>query len=96
MPPPMAPPDSICIIMKPGNTSAMPASASRPRRDTYHVSISPTAACASITSTFGQAMRSRVGTIRPWSKRSVRGLIVCPAMVWAAMVWAVAVWAAMV
>ena len=33
MPPPIAPADSICIIMKPGNTSAMPASASVPRRD---------------------------------------------------------------
>ncbi len=30
MPPPIAPADSICIIMKPGNTSAMPASASSP------------------------------------------------------------------
>jgi hypothetical protein len=31
IPPPMAPADSICIIMKPGNTRAMPANASVPR-----------------------------------------------------------------
>ena len=41
MPPPIAPAESICIIMKPGKTSAMPASASVPRRETHQVSISP-------------------------------------------------------
>ena len=74
MPPPIAPADSICIIMKPGNTSAMPASASVPRRETNQVSISPVEACASITSTFGHARRSSVGTIGPCSSAWVRGL----------------------
>ncbi len=41
----------------------MPASASVPRCDTHQVSISPVEACASITSTFGHAMRSSVGRI---------------------------------
>jgi hypothetical protein len=56
MPPPIAPADSICIIMKPGNTNAMPVNASRPSRETNQVSINPVEACASMTSTFGQAM----------------------------------------
>ena len=71
----MAPADSICIIMKPGNTSAMPASASVPRRDTHQVSIRPVEACATITRMFGQAMPSRVGRIGPCSSRQVRGSI---------------------
>ena len=71
----MAPADSICIIMKPGNTSAMPASASVPRCETHQVSIRPVEACASITRMFGQASRSRVGRIAPCSSRRVRGLI---------------------
>ena len=41
MPPPMAPPETICINMTTGNTSAMPASASVPRWETHQVSISP-------------------------------------------------------
>ena len=72
----MAPADSICISMKPGNTSAMPASASVPRCDTHQVSIRPVEACASITRMFGQASRSRVGRIGPCSSRRVRGLMV--------------------
>ena len=68
-------PESICIIMKRGNTSAIPANASRPRRDTHHVSINPVEACASITMTFGHAMRNRIGTIGPCSSRLVRGFI---------------------
>ena len=75
MPPPMAPPESICIIMKPGNTSAMPASASVPRCETHQVSISPVEACTSMTRMFGQARRSKVGTIGPRSSSSVRGLM---------------------
>ena len=75
MPPPTAPAESICIIMKPGNTSAMPASASVPSRDTNHVSINPVEACTSITRMFGQARRSKVGTMRPSSRRRVRGLM---------------------
>ena len=74
MPPPIAPPDSICIIMKPGNTSAMPASASVPRRATNQVSISPLDDCAIITSTVGHASHSSVGTMRPCSSNCVRGL----------------------
>src|SRR5579872_4101261 len=73
MPPPIAPPDSICIIMQPGNTSAMPASASVPRRETQNVSIRPVAACASITRMFGTASRNKVGAIGPSSSRRVRG-----------------------
>src|SRR5262249_46834957 len=68
------PADSICIIMKPGNTSAIPASASVPSRDTNHVSIRPVEACTSITTTFGQARRNRVGVMRPSSRSLVRGL----------------------
>ena len=75
----MAPAESICIIMKPGNTSAMPASASVPSCDTNQVSISPVEACASITSTFGQASRSSVGTIGPCSSSRVRGLMAAAA-----------------
>ena len=56
--------DSICIIMKPGKTSAMPVSASVPRRETNQVSISPVEAWASMTRTFGQASRSRVASDR--------------------------------
>ena len=64
MPPPIAPADSICIIMKPGKTSAMPASASMPRRETHQVSINPVAACANITTMFGQASRISVARDR--------------------------------
>ena len=72
MPPPTAPADNIVIIMKPGKTSAMPVSASVPRRETHQVSIRPVEACASMTRMFGQASRSRVGTIGPFNRRSVR------------------------
>ena len=75
MPPPIAPPDSICIVMKPGNTSAIPVSASRPRRETNHVSIRPVEDCASITSTLGHAMLSMVDTIGPFNRRLVRAFI---------------------
>ena len=74
MPPPMAPAEIICISITPGKTSAMPASASVPSRDTNQVSISPVAACASMTSTLGQAMRNSVGTIGALSSARVRGL----------------------
>ena len=86
MPPPIAPADSICIIMKPGNTSAMPASASVPRRETNQVSISPVEACASITSTFGHARRSSVGTIgavqQRLGARTVHRLAAAPPRQW--------------
>ena len=75
MPPPIAPPESICIIMNTGKTSAMPASASVPRRETHQVSISPVEACASMTRMFGQARRSSVGRMAPSSSRRVRGLM---------------------
>jgi hypothetical protein len=75
MPPPTAPAESICIIMKPGNTSAMPVSAGVPRRDTHQVSINPVDAWTSRTSTFGQASRSKVATIGPSRSSRVRGLI---------------------
>ena len=65
MPPPIAPAESICIIMKPGKTSAMPASASVPRRETHQVSIRPVEACAVITRMFGHAIIRSVGTIAP-------------------------------
>jgi hypothetical protein len=75
MPPPMAPAESICIIMKPGKTSAMPASASVPSLETHQVSIKPVDACAVITRMFGHASSSNVGMIAPFSRRRVRGLI---------------------
>ena len=75
MPPPMAPAEIICISMTPGNTSAMPASASVPSLATNQVSISPVAACATITSTLGHAIHSSVGTIGPCSSARVRGLM---------------------
>src|SRR6516164_7523224 len=75
MPPPMAPAETIWISMTPGKTSAMPASASVPSFDTNQVSINPVAACATMTSTLGHAIRNRVGTIDPCSNTRVRGLI---------------------
>ncbi len=77
MPPPMAPADSIVIIMKPGKTSAMPVNASVPRCEIHQVSIRPVEACAIITRTFGQASSSSVAMIGPCSRRLVRGLIAC-------------------
>ncbi len=76
MPPPMAPPAIIVIIMKPGNTSAIPVSASLPRCETHQVSISPVEAWAVITRMFGHAMPSRVGTMAPWRSLRVLGLMV--------------------
>ncbi len=61
--------------MKPGKTSAIPVSASVPRRDTHQVSIRPVDACASMTRMFGQASLSNVGAIGPFSNRSVRALM---------------------
>src|SRR5438045_1303267 len=75
MPPPNAPAENICISITPGNTSAMPASASVPSWPTQYVSISPVAACANMISTFGQAIRSSSGTIGPCSNACVRGFI---------------------
>src|SRR6516164_5992529 len=74
MPPPMAPAEIICISMTPGKTSAMPASASVPSFDTNQVSINPVAACATMTSTLGNAIRNRVGTMGSRSNARVRGL----------------------
>ena len=71
----MAPAEIICISITPGNTSAMPASASVPSFATNQVSISPVAACANMTSTFGHAIRSSVGTIGPCSSTRVRGFM---------------------
>ena len=69
MPPPMAPAEVICISITIGNTSAMPARASVPSLPTNQVSMRPTAACATMTSTLGAAMRSSVGTIGSCSRR---------------------------
>src|SRR6266508_2842972 len=74
MPPPIAPAEIICISITPGNASAMPASASVPSFATHQVSMSPVAACANITSTFGEAIRNNVGTIGPCSSRRARAL----------------------
>ena len=73
IPPPSEPAEIICISMTPGNTSAMPASASVPSRPTQNVSISPLLACASMTTTLGHAMRSKSGTIGACSSALVRG-----------------------
>ena len=75
MPPPMAPAEIICISMTPGNTSAMPASASVPSFATNQVSIKPVAACATITSMLGHAIHSNVATIGPCSSARVRGVM---------------------
>src|SRR5512134_2862229 len=75
IPPPTAPAESICISMKPGKTSAIPASASVPSRETNQVSISPLAAWATITRIFGHAMRRSVGAMRPSSIARVCELI---------------------
>jgi hypothetical protein len=69
-----APAEIICISMTPGKTSAMPASASVPSFETNQVSINPVAACATMTSTLGHAIRNKVGTIGPRSNTRVRGL----------------------
>ncbi len=74
MPPPIAPAEIVCISMTTGNTSAMPASASVPRRATQKVSISPVEACASMIRMFGHAMRSSIGTTGSCSSRRVCGL----------------------
>jgi hypothetical protein len=71
----MAPAEIIWISITPGNTSAIPASASVPRRATKYVSIKPVTACASITRTLGVASRSKVNTTGPCSNRSVRDVI---------------------
>jgi hypothetical protein len=68
----MAPPETICINMTTGNTSAMPANAAVPRCETHQVSISPVDAWASITRILGQARRSRVGTMAPRNSSRVR------------------------
>ena len=70
---PMAPADIICISITAGNTSAMPASASVPSLPTNQVSIKPTAACATMTSTMGAPRRNRVDAMGPSSKSRVRG-----------------------
>ena len=73
MPPPTAPAESICIIVNPGKTSAMPASASAPRRETQKVSTSPVDACASMTATFGLARRIKVSAIGASRRHRKRG-----------------------
>ncbi len=75
MPPPMAPADIICMSITAGNTSAMPASASVPSLPTNQVSISPAAACASMSSTLGRPRRASVGAMGPSSSTRVRGSI---------------------
>src|SRR5437660_818674 len=73
IPPPMAPPDIICISIRTGKTRVTPANASVPSLPTKYSSMSPTAACTSITSTFGAARRSRVPGIEASRSIRVRG-----------------------
>src|SRR5712691_1637865 len=73
IPPPMAPADIICINMNAGKTRATPASASVPSLPTKYVSMRPTEACMSMTSTFGVASRRSVLVIGPSSRTRVRG-----------------------
>src|SRR5438552_2408635 len=72
IPPPMAPADIICISISTGKTSATPASASVPSLATKYVSMSPTDACASMTSTFGVARRTSVLAMGASSSTRVR------------------------
>jgi hypothetical protein len=80
MPPPMAPPDIICISITTGNTTAIPASASVPRWDSHQVSTKPVLACASITKMFGQESRKRVEAMGPRRKSSRREPPTAPAL----------------
>jgi hypothetical protein len=73
MPPPSDPAEIICMSITPGKTSAIPASASVPKRETQNVSISPVLACASMTTTLGQASFTSSGTIGAYSSARVRG-----------------------
>src|SRR3989442_706509 len=73
IPPPMAPADIICISISAGKTRATPASASVPSLPTKYVSMRPTEACMSMTSTFGVASRRSVLVIGPSSRTRVRG-----------------------
>src|SRR5581483_9008585 len=60
---PRPPFDIMVIIMKTGNTSATPASASVPRKPTYQPSAILTAVCATRTVTVGSASLNSVGRI---------------------------------
>src|SRR5256712_13953117 len=73
IPPPMAPADIICISISAGKTRATPASASVPSLPTKYVSMRPTEACMSMTSTFGVASRRSVLVIGPSSRTRVLG-----------------------
>jgi len=53
IPPPIAPCDIICMSITVGKTTAIPASASVPKRLIHHVSTSPVPAWASMTRMFG-------------------------------------------
>ena len=70
----VAPPaDIVCMSMTSGNTSAIPASASRPSQPTYTASRTLMAAWTVMTTTFGAARRSRVVRIGASSRARVRG-----------------------
>ena len=62
------------MLMQMISAGAMPASASVPSFDTNQVSINPVAACATMTSTLGHAIRNKVATMGPRSNARVRGL----------------------
>src|SRR5476651_872965 len=71
--PPIAMLAICCISIISGNTSARPASASRPKRPTKCAStLVVTAISKTLTTRLGTASRSRVGTIGPSSIRRVR------------------------
>src|SRR2546427_3382433 len=77
IPPPTAPADIICISISAGKTRATPASASVPSLPTKYVSMRPTEAYISMTSTFGVASRRSVLVIDPSSRTRVRGSSRC-------------------
>src|SRR2546423_2668526 len=72
--PPMLELATCCISMMKGKTSAMPASASAPRRPTKCAStVAVTAISTTLTTTLGAARRRSVEVIGPSSRARVRG-----------------------
>ena len=70
MAPPIAPPDTVCISITNGNTTAIAANASRPSAPTYAVSAMLTAAADSMATMFGNASDNITGSTGPWVSRS--------------------------
>ena len=72
IPPPIAPPEIICISITPGNTIDMPARASVPSLPTQNVSIRPVADWATISRMLGADSRSSSPSSGASSRARVR------------------------